>query len=141
MTNEHEEHETPGKHERRWVLPEKLFGRARTSTVILGVAFLATLLLYGYLNQDPENTETGQVAPVPTTPRSPEYTEPTTSTPPTTSAVPSTTAEATTTTPSPTTPPAIVLPPWVSVPSGMELPPGVVTATPEAPTSAPTPTP
>src|SRR5215213_7869955 len=82
-------------------------GRARTSTVVLSVLFLAIFALY--LNIRPETTgtvatttsDTGTVQPVPTTTApAPETTEEptptTTSAPPTTSA-PTTSAESTTT--------------------------------------------
>ncbi|SEK19946.1 hypothetical protein [Rhodococcus maanshanensis] len=138
--------ESADKHERRWSVPKNLFGRARTSTVALSVGFVATAMLYGYLNPEPSKDDmTGPTAPVlsETPSPAPARQEPSTSTstpPPssTTSATPTTTAQQpVTTTPSP----AVVLPPWLSVPSGVELPPGVVTATPETPTTPPTPTP
>lgn len=141
MTAEHEQAEPANKHERKWALPKKLFGRARTSTVILGVAFVATLMLYGHFNPDPPDaTDPGPVVPAQTSEAPKSSAQATTSKPAasTTSAVPSTPAEETvTSTPSP----AIVLPPWLTVPSGMELPPGVVTATSAAPPTPPAPTP
>ncbi|MGW6377107.1 hypothetical protein ACWFRB_13705 [Rhodococcus sp. NPDC055112] len=138
--------ESANKHERRWSVPKTLFGRARTSTVALSVAFVATAMLHGYLNPEPTDTEkSGPAVPVPSENQSPpsKRSEPSTSTPPpssstTTSATPTTTAqEPVTTTPQP----AVVLPPWLPVPSGVELPEGVVTATQETPTTPPTPTP
>ncbi|TJZ81393.1 hypothetical protein FCG67_01800 [Rhodococcus oryzae] len=137
--------EPADKHERRWSVPKTL-GRARTSTVALSVAFVATAMLHGYLNPDPPKTdEYGPVAPAPSEIRSPtpKRSEPSTSTQPpssstTTSATPSATSQQPVTT---TPPPAVVLPPWLPVPSGVELPEGVVTATPETSTTPPTPTP
>ncbi|WP_051636994.1 hypothetical protein [Rhodococcus sp. UNC363MFTsu5.1] len=139
--------ESADKHERRWSVPKNLFGRARTSTVALSVGFVATAMLYGYLNPEPPKAdEFGPVATVPSAPKSPAPArqEPSTSTPPpsstttTTGATPTTTAQQPVTT---TPAPAVVLPPWLPVPSGVELPSGVVTATPETPTTPPTPTP
>ncbi|WP_077041090.1 hypothetical protein [Rhodococcus sp. MTM3W5.2] len=137
--------EPADKHERRWSVPKTL-GRARTSTVALSVAFVATAMLHGYLNPEPPIDEvTGPTAPVLSETPSPatKRSEPSTTTPPpssssATSATPtSAPQEAVTTTP----PPAVVLPPWLPVPSGVELPQGVVTATPETSTTPPTPTP
>jgi hypothetical protein len=91
----------------RWSRIPHHLGRARTSTVVLGVLFLAIFALY--LNIRPETpgtvatttSDTGTVQPVPTTTApAPETTEEptstTTSAPPTTSA-PTTSAESTTT--------------------------------------------
>jgi hypothetical protein len=136
--------EPADKHERRWSVPKTL-GRARTSTVALSVAFVATAMLHGYVNpEQPKDDEYGPVAPAPSEIQSPtpKRSEPSTATPPpsssTTSATPtSAPQEAVTTTPAP----AVVLPPWLPVPSGVELPQGVVTATPESSTTPPTPSP
>jgi cytoskeletal protein RodZ len=97
----------------RWSRIPHHLGRARTSTVVLGVLFLAIFALY--LNIRPETTgtattETGNTAPAqapastsesatPTTP-APETTE---EQPPTTTGEPSTTTEATETTTVPET--------------------------------------
>ncbi|MBP1157874.1 hypothetical protein [Rhodococcus sp. PvR099] len=137
--------EPANKQERRWSVPKTL-GRARTSTVALSVAFVATAMLHGYLNPEPPKDDViGPTAPVLSDTQSPtpQRSEPSTTTPPpssssTTTGAPSTTSQQPVTT---TPPPVVVLPPWLSVPSGVELPEGVVTATPETSTTPPTPTP
>jgi hypothetical protein len=80
-------------------IPARL-GRARTSTVVLGVLFLAIGTLY--LNIRPETTgtattEIGNQVPVSTTVPAPEPTETTTPAPETTEELPTTSEETTTT--------------------------------------------
>jgi hypothetical protein len=149
MTAERAKKTEPAKkHERHWSVPKTLFGRARTSTVVLCVAFVVTAMLYSYLNPEESGAaDSRPAAPVPSETQSPS---PAREQPSTSSSKPTTTG-ATSTSATPTSapqesvtstpPPIAVLPPWLPVPSGVELPPGVVTATPETPTTPPTPTP
>ncbi|MFD4293105.1 hypothetical protein ACFWQG_07770 [Rhodococcus sp. NPDC058532] len=131
---------------RQWRLPGHL-GRARTSTVLIAVAFAATAVLHGELNpelpaqQRPAPARTESPTPTPP-PAANTTTRPPTSTPPTTTPTPSGSATGTGTAASttPTTEPLIVLPPGL-VPSGVELPPGVAVETTEQPSGTVTPTP
>ena len=83
----------------RWSKLPAHLGRARTSTVILGVLFLAIGSLYLNIRPDPANpptTETSDQAPASTTsPAVPTTAEPTTEAPETTSEAPTTTEEVT----------------------------------------------
>ncbi|ORI18228.1 hypothetical protein [Rhodococcus sp. 1168] len=44
---------------RHWKIPSRIFGRARTSTVALGICFVLTALLYGQVRPEPEGAVTG----------------------------------------------------------------------------------
>jgi cytoskeletal protein RodZ len=84
----------------RWSRIPHHLGRARTSTLVLGVLFLAIFALY--LNIRPETTgtattETGNTAPVQAPASTSESTTPTTTAPETTQEQPTTTEEPTTT--------------------------------------------
>lgn len=58
------EHESdPDRPERRWMIPARIRGRIRTSTVALGICFVLTALLYGQVRPDPPGT----VSPTPET--------------------------------------------------------------------------
>jgi cytoskeletal protein RodZ len=93
----------------RWSRIPHHLGRARTSTVVLGVLFLAIFALY--LNIRPETTgtattETGNTAPVQAPASTSESATPTTTVPETTTEQPTTTeAPATTDAPTDTTAP------------------------------------
>jgi hypothetical protein len=95
----------PARAHRWWsVIPHHL-GRARTSTVVLGLLFLAVFALYLNVRPDPvaTTTTTGGVSevtePAPTTGGATTTVPPTTTSPvPTTEVPPTTTPEATTTT-------------------------------------------
>ena len=91
----------PPAQPRRWwsAIPRHL-GRARTSTLVLGLLFLAIGALYLNVRPDPEGTtivvDTGVTTPAPTTDGSPTTTPPATTTPaPTTTTEPTTTEEST----------------------------------------------
>jgi cytoskeletal protein RodZ len=83
----------------RWSRIPHHLGRARTSTLVLGVLFLAIFALY--LNIRPETTgtattDTGNTAPVQAPASTSESATPTTTAPETTQEQPTTTAEPTT---------------------------------------------
>ncbi len=44
---------------RHWKIPARIFGRARTSTVALGICFVLTALLYGQVRPEPEGAVNG----------------------------------------------------------------------------------
>lgn len=86
----------PDRPRRNWKIPARIYGRVRTSTVLLGICFVLTALLYDQVRPGPELVQTGP-QPIDTSQYTqqpayqPEYTEP--STTPT----PSTTEDLTTT--------------------------------------------
>ncbi|MGA9870826.1 MAG: hypothetical protein WBQ44_06770 [Rhodococcus sp. (in: high G+C Gram-positive bacteria)] len=46
----------PDRPVRRWKIPTRVLGRARTSTVLLGICFVLTALLYGQVRPEPVGT-------------------------------------------------------------------------------------
>ena len=54
-----EENTEGGRWTRHWKIPSRIFGRARTSTVALGICFVLTALLYGQVRPEPEGAVTG----------------------------------------------------------------------------------
>lgn len=56
MTEENTDADRPTRH---WKIPSRLFGRARTSTVALGICFVLTALLYGQVRPEPEGAVNG----------------------------------------------------------------------------------
>ncbi len=56
MTEENTDADRPTRH---WKIPARLFGRARTSTVALGICFVLTALLYGQVRPEPESAVNG----------------------------------------------------------------------------------
>jgi len=49
----------PNRPSRRWPIPARIYGRVRTSTVLIGVCFVLTALLYDQVRPDPEVVQTG----------------------------------------------------------------------------------
>ncbi len=94
----------PARPRRWWSAIPKHLGRARTSTLVLGLLFLAIGALYLNVRPEPEGTtivvDTGVTTPAPTTGGTPTTTPPATTTPaPTTPSEPTTTEESTSTVP------------------------------------------
>ncbi|MCZ4078361.1 hypothetical protein O1W68_10440 [Rhodococcus sp. H36-A4] len=54
-----EENTDTDRSTRHWKIPSRLFGRARTSTVALGICFVLTALLYGQVRPEPESAVNG----------------------------------------------------------------------------------
>ncbi|SNT33012.1 hypothetical protein [Rhodococcoides kyotonense] len=85
----------PDRPRRTWKLPSKMFGRIRTSTVLLGICFVLTGLLYNQLQEGNDAPTAGPTAVdpsliVPGPSSEPRYTEESTTTTP----VPTTTQPA-----------------------------------------------
>jgi hypothetical protein len=126
------------------------FGRARVSTIVLIVAFVALFWVYHNFEPRPAATETPPTAVVPPgfvpdpnytwvprtyvrRPKEPETTTTTTTTSPTTTTPSETTSP---TSPTETTPTTTVIPGPLG-PQTVTLPPTVTPTTPQAPASAP----
>lgn len=89
------EHEAdPDRPRRNWRIPTRIYGRVRTSTVLLGICFVLTAMLYGQVRPEPEGAQTGP-QPIDTsqytqTDDRSEYVEPSTPVSPTPTVDPST---------------------------------------------------
>ena len=106
--------EQPAEPRRWWSMIPRHLGRARTSTVVIGLLFVALFALYLNVRPDPEvpagttGGGTGVTEPAPTTggTTTTPAPEPTTDPPPSTDEEPTTTEDATTTVPEETTVPS-----------------------------------
>lgn len=47
---------------RNWKIPTRIYGRVRTSTVLIGICFILTALLYDQVRPEPESAVNGPVA-------------------------------------------------------------------------------
>jgi hypothetical protein len=105
--------EQPAEPRRWWSVIPRHLGRARTSTVVIGLLFVALFALYLNVRPDPEvpagatGGDTDVTEPAPTTGGTtpPPVPEPTTTPPPSTVEEPTTTEDTTTTVPEDTTVP------------------------------------
>ncbi|MDJ0392057.1 hypothetical protein QMK17_01765 [Rhodococcus sp. G-MC3] len=85
----------PDRPRRNWKIPTRIYGRVRTSTVLIGICFILTALLYDQVRPLPDTPVTGPTA-VDTSQYQTDqrtYQEQYTSVPPTTTDNPSTTME------------------------------------------------
>ncbi|WP_072807331.1 hypothetical protein [Rhodococcoides yunnanense] len=86
----------PDRPRRSWVIPTRLFGRVRTSTVLIGVCFILTALLYDQVRPEPAAVvngptavDTSQYQTGPQQQPEEQYTEPSTTVPTVTTTSPS----------------------------------------------------
>lgn len=90
----------PDRPSRNWRIPSRIYGRVRTSTVLLGICFVLTALLYDQVRPPAEVVQTGP-QPIDTSQYTqqqtyqPEYTAPSTTAAPTSTGNTSTTDDPT----------------------------------------------